>query len=50
MPGSLYHKIAQKVTDWLSLDSESKTNSSTKKTVESLKIVTLDVDEVLMSF
>ena len=50
MPGLLYHKITQKVMDLLSVIPESKINNSTKKTVESLKTVTLDADEVLISF
>ena len=49
MPGLLYHKIRQKVMDLLSVISESKINNYTKKTVESLKTVTLDADEVLIS-
>ena len=50
MPGSPYHKIAQKVTEWLSVVSESKINSSTQKTVESLKRATLEPDKVIISF
>ena len=40
MPGSLYHKITQKVTEWLSVAPESKINSSTQNTVDSLKRTT----------
>ena len=50
MPGLPYHKIAQKVTEWLSVVPESKTNSSTQKTVGSLKRTTLKSDEVIISF
>ena len=50
MPGSPYHKIAQKVTEWLSVVPESKINSSTQKTVDSFKRMTLESDEVIISF
>ena len=50
MAGSPYHKIAQKVTEWLSVVPESKINSSTQKTVESLKRTTLEPDKVIISF
>ena len=50
MPGSPYHKIARKVTEWLSVVPESKINSSTQKTVDSFKRMTLESDEVIISF
>ena len=50
MPGLPHHKIAQKVTEWLSVVPESKINSSTQKTVNSLKRVTLESDEVIILF
>ena len=50
MPGSPYHKIAQKVTKWLPVVPESKLNSYTQKTVGSLKRTTLQTDEVIISF
>ena len=50
MPGSPYYKIAEKVTKWLSIVPESKINCSTKKTIDQLKDVTLDPDEVVISF
>ena len=50
MPGSPYHKIAQKVTKWLSVVPESKLNSYTQKTVGSWKRTTLQTDEVIISF
>ena len=50
MPGSPYYKIAEKVTKWLSVIPESKINCSTKETVDQLKNVTLDPDEVVISF
>ena len=51
MPGSPYYKIAEKVTKWLSIVPELKINCSTKKTVDQqLKDVTLDPDEVVISF
>ena len=49
MPGSPYHKIAQKVTEWLWVVPGSKINSSTQKTVDSLKIMTMESDEVIIS-
>ena len=50
MPGSPYYKVAEKVTKWLSIVPEWKINCSTMKTVDQLKDVTLDPDEVLISF
>ena len=50
MPGSPYYKIAEKVTKWLPMVPESKINCSTEKTVDQLKDVTLDTDEVVKSF
>ena len=50
MPGSPYHKIVQKVTDWLSVVSESKINKPTQKTVDSLKRMSLESEEVIISF
>ena len=37
MPGSPYHKITQKVTDWLSVVPESKIDSSTPKMLTARK-------------
>ena len=50
MPGSPYHKIAQKVAELLSVVSETKVNSFTQKTVDSWKRTTLEFDEVIISF
>ena len=50
MPGSPYYKLATKVTDWLSVLPEAKTNCSSRKTVEDIKDIKLDDDEVLVSF
>ena len=50
MPGSPYHKIAQKVAELLSVVSETKVNCSTQKTVDSWKRATLEFDEVIISF
>ena len=44
------HRRITKLHNWLSVVPESKIKSSTKKTVQSLKTVTLDADEVLISF
>ena len=50
MPGLPYHKIAQKVTEWLSVVPESKINSSTQKTVDILKRMTPESEEAIISF
>ena len=50
MPGSPYHKVVQKVTKSLSVVSESKINRSTQKTVDSLKRMILESEEVITSF
>ena len=50
MPGSPYYKLAEKVTKWISVIPESKINCSTQKTVDQLKNVKLDPEEVMMSF
>ena len=49
VPGSPYHKIAQKVTEWLSVVPESKINSSTQKTLDSMTNV-MEHDKVIISF
>ena len=50
MPGSAYHKVAQKVADWLSDVPECKINSSTKSVCDMLKTVVLADDEEIVSF
>ena len=50
MPGSPYYKIASKVTNWLSVLTESKCNSSTKDIAEKLGDLELEDGEVLVSF
>ena len=50
MPGSPYYRLAEKVTKWLSMIPESKINCSTQKTVDQLKNVKLDPEEVMISF
>ena len=50
MPGSPYYKLAEKVTKWLSVIPESKINCSKQKTVDQLKNVKLDPEEVMISF
>ena len=50
MPGSPYYRIADKVTKWLLVIPESSINCSTKKTVDQLKDVALEPDEVVISF
>ena len=50
MPGSPYYKLAEKVTKWLSVIPKSKVNCSTQKTVDQLKNIKLDPEEVMISF
>ena len=50
MPGSVYHPIANVVTEWLKVVPECQINTSTKKIADSLKSVRLDDDEVMVSF
>ena len=50
MPGSPYYNTAQTVTKWLSVVPESKTQCTSKKVADQLKDITLDDDEVLVSF
>ena len=50
MPSSPYYRIAAKVTKWLSVVPQSKINCSSKKTVDQLKNIQLDDDEVMISF
>ena len=50
MPGSPYYKIADRITKWLSIIPESQISCSTKNTVDKLKNVTLDPNEVMISF
>ena len=50
MPGSAYHKVAIKVAEWLSVVPECQINSSTKTVCDKLKTVTLERDEIVVSF
>ena len=50
IPGSPYYKVAEKITEWLSVILESKINCSSKQTVDNLRNISLDQDEVLISF
>ena len=50
MPGSPYHKIGQKIADWLSVLPESKINSSTKQVADQMNSTILQDDEVIVSF
>ena len=50
MPGSPYHNIAEKVTKWLSVIPESKSQCSSKKVSEEVKELRLEEGEVLVSF
>ena len=50
MPGSPYHKISQKITEWLSVIPESKINCSSKQTMENIKNTRLENNEVIISF
>ena len=50
MPGTAYHNIAEQTTKWLSVVPECGINSSTKSIADSLEAVTLEEDEVVVSF
>ena len=50
MPGSAYHRVALKVTEWLSVVEECKINSSTNSISQSLGSIQLDEHEVVVSF
>ena len=50
MPGSLYYKPAEKVTEWFSVISESKISCSSRQTVDNLRNISFDHDEVVISF
>ena len=50
MPGSVYHPIANVVTDWMKVVPECQINTSTKSVADSLKEVKLEEDEVIVSF
>ena len=50
MPGLPYYKLATKITEWLSVLSESRINSSTKHVVEDIKGLVLEEDEILISY
>ena len=50
MPGLLYYKVAKKIIEWLSVIPESKINYSSKQTVDNLKNISFDHDEVVISF
>ena len=50
MPSSLYYNTAQTVTKWLSVVPESKSQCISKKVADQLNDITLDDDEVLVSF
>ena len=46
MPGSAYHKVALKFTEWLSDVEECKINTSTNSISQSLSFIQLD-DEIV---
>ena len=50
MPGSAYHKIGEKVAEWLSVVQECRINSSSKLVAERLKNIDLNENEVVVSF
>ena len=50
MPGSVYHKIAEQVAEWLETVPECKINSSTKEVCDKISKVKLENDEELVSF
>ena len=50
MPGSAYHKVAEYVAKCLSVVPECNINASTKHICDSLKTISLEVDEEVVSF
>ena len=50
MPGSCYHKIGKQIADWLSVVTECGINTSSKSISSQLKNITLEPDEVIVSF
>lgn len=50
MPGSPYYKVAENITEWLSVIPDSKINGSAKQTVDNLRNISLNHDEVVISF
>ena len=50
MPGSPYYNLTEKITEWLSVIPESKIYCPSKQTVDNLRNVSLDHDEVVSSF
>ena len=50
MPGSAYHRVAEKVAEWLSVVPECQINSSTKSVCDKLKTIVLAEDEIMISF
>ena len=50
MPGSVYHPIANLVTEWLNVVEECQINTSSKKIADSLNSVRLEEDEEVISF
>ena len=50
MPGSVYYKIGNEVSEWLSVVTECKINSSTKEIADSLPTIELDENKELISF
>ena len=50
MPGSAYHKIGKKVSEWLKVVSECNINTSSKIISDSLDDIELNENEILVSF
>ena len=50
MPGSAYHRIAQRIAKWLSVVPECGINSSTKSVCDSVKDFEMEEDEEVVSF
>ena len=50
MPGSVYHPIANVVTDWMKVVPECQINTSTKSVADSMKELKLEENEVIVSF
>ena len=50
MPGSVYHPIAEQVTEWLKVVPQCQINTSTKKIADKLSTIELEENEEIISF
>ena len=50
MPGSVYHPIAEQVTEWLNVVPQCQINTSTQKIADKLATIKLEENEEIISF